>query len=123
MSDPTRTIASPHGVVENAGDADEPPGELLDLVSRLGAGRVVIGVPRHMDGSEGEMAREARAFGCALGEAAGVPVSEWDERLTSEAARREMVESGAPEGKRRRKGGTDVVAATLMLRSYLASLR
>lgn len=123
MSDPTRTIASPHGVVENAGDADEPPEDLLGLVSRLSPARIVVGIPRHMDGSEGEMAREARAFGRALEEAAGVPVSEWDERLTSEAARREMIESGARERKRREKGSTDVVAATLMLRSYLASRR
>lgn len=123
MSDPTRTIASPHDVVENDGDPDEPPQVLLDLLSELSPARVVVGVPRHMDGTEGEMAREARAFGRALSEAADVPVAEWDERLSSQAARRAMIESGAPESKRRRKGGTDVVAATLMLRSYLASLR
>lgn len=123
MSDPTRTIASPHGVVEHAGDPDDPPAELVDLLGELAAARVVIGLPRHMDGSEGDMAREARAFGRALSDAAGVPVAEWDERLTSEAARREMIESGAPEAKRREKGSTDVVAATLMLRSYLASRR
>jgi putative Holliday junction resolvase len=123
VSDPTRTIASPHGVVESGGDPDDPPSELVDLLGRLSAARVVVGIPRRMDGSEGDMAREARAFGRALSEAAGVPVSEWDERLTSEAARREIIESGAPEAKRREKGSTDVVAATLMLRSFLASRR
>lgn len=109
--------------METGGEPDEPPAELLDLLSRLSPALVVLGVPRHMDGSEGEMAREARAFGRALEQAAGVTVAEWDERLTSEAARREMIESGATERKRREKGGTDVVAATLMLRSYLASRR
>lgn len=121
MSDPTRTIASPHGVVANDDPPEEPPRALLELIDGLAPARIVVGVPLHMDGSEGEMAREARAFGRALGEAAGVAVTEWDERLSSAAAERALLESGAPRGKRREKGGTDVVAATLMLRSYLGS--
>lgn len=123
MSDPTRTIASPHGVVSHAGDPDDPPSELIDLIGRLSARRVVVGIPRHMDGSEGEMAREARAFADAVADACGVPVSAWDERLTSAAAERALLESGAPRGKRREKGSTDVVAATLLLRSYLEADR
>lgn len=107
--------------MEHRGAADEPPPRLLDLLERLSPARIVIGIPRHMDGSEGEMAREARAFGRALGKASGVPVAEWDERLSSAAAERALRESGAPRKKRRQKGSTDVLAATLVLRSYLES--
>lgn len=107
--------------MENDDPPDEPPRALLDLLTRLSPRRVVLGIPRHMDGSEGEMAREARAFGEALSEACDVPVSEWDERLSSAAAERALLESGAPRSKRREAGSTDVVAATLLLRSYLES--
>lgn len=123
MSDPTRTIASPHGVVENGDPPEEPPRALLDLLSETSPRRIVVGVPRHMDGTEGDMAREAIAFGEALEEATGIPVEGWDERLSSAAAERALLETGAPRGRRRAKGSTDVVAATLMLRSYLASRR
>lgn len=122
MSDPTRTIASPHSVVETRGDPGEIPDELVELLSDLEAGRVVVGIPRHMDGSEGEMAREAREFGRALEERTGIPVTEWDERLSSEAARRALIDAGVSRRTRERKGSTDMMAATLLLRAYLGSL-
>lgn len=83
---------------------------------------LVVGIPRHMDGSEGEMAREARAFARALEERTGVPVTEWDERLSSEGARRALVEAGVSRRTREQKGSTDMMAATLLLRAYLGSL-
>lgn len=121
MSDPTGTIASPHSVIENSGDPDVPPDALLRLLAELDPGTVVLGIPRHMDGSEGEMATEARAFGRALEEQSGVPVEEWDERLTTAAADRALLHSGAPRGRRAKKGSSDMMAAALMLRAYLAS--
>lgn len=121
VSDPTATIASPHGVVRHDGDPERPPDELTALLAELSPVRIVVGMPRHMDGSEGEMAAECRAFAAALGEATGVPVESWDERLSSEAARRTLVETGVPRGKRREKGRVDAMAATLVLKAWLAS--
>ena len=123
VSDPTATIASPHGVVENSAEAGEAPEELLDLLEELAPARLVVGIPRHMDGSEGEMAEEARAFAGDLQRRTGVAVEEWDERLSSEAARKALLEAGASRKTRRDKGSTDMMAATLVLRSYLGSLR
>lgn len=123
VSDPTRTIASPHSVVDNSGDPTEAPEELLRLLRELDPAEVVVGMPLHMDGSEGEMAREARAFIEALEEETGLAVREWDERLTSTAARRALRETGAPRGRREVKGSTDVMAATLLLRAYLEAPR
>lgn len=122
VSDPTATIASPHSVVENAADPGEVPGELLAVLEDLSPARLVVGIPRHMDGSEGEMADEARAFAEDLERRTGIAVEEWDERLSSEAARKALLEAGASRKTRRAKGSTDMMAAALVLRSYLGSL-
>lgn len=122
-SDPSATIASPRATVDHAGDPEEPPAELLSLLEELDPALVVVGIPRHMDGSEGEMAEEARAFAEDLQRRTGIAVEEWDERLSSEAARKALLEAGASRKTRRAKGSTDMMAATLLLRSYLGSLR
>lgn len=108
-------------MVENAGDPDEPPDELLELLRSLEPAVVVVGIPRHMDGSEGEMAEEARAFGRRIAETADLEVVEWDERLSTEGARRAMIEGGASRRKRRERGAADRVAAAILLKAYLAS--
>ena len=64
------------------------------------------------------MAAEAREFGRRLGEAAGVQIVGWDERLTSARARRSLAETGR-RGKRVRKGEEDMMAATHLLRGYM----
>lgn len=123
VSDPTATIASPHSAVDRSGDPDALPDTLLDLLSRLDPATVIVGVPRHMNGSEGEMVDEVRDFADSLRDATGLPVEEWDERLTTAAAERALAESGAPRAKRRDRGRVDALAATMLLRSYLASRR
>lgn len=122
-SDPTATIASPHSAVRHGGDPDDPPDELLSLIEELDPVRIVVGMPKHMDGSEGEMAEEARSFASTLAAATDVPVETWDERLSSAAARRALVDTGAPRGKRREKGRVDAMAATLVLKAWLAARR
>lgn len=122
-SDPSATIASPRATVEHSGDPEEPPAELLRLLEELAPALVVVGIPRHMDGSEGEMAKEARSFGRAVAEAAEVTVVEWDERLTTAAAEQALLDSGAPRRKRSEKGARDKMAAALLLKSFLASRR
>ena len=122
LSDPSGIIASPHGVVEaDPEDPTVPSDELVDLLEKVEADRIVVGLPLHMDGSVGEMAEEVRAFAEALEERTGLPVEEWDERLSSSAAERALVETGAPDRVRREKGRVDAMAAALTLRAYLRS--
>lgn len=118
LSDPTRTIASPHVTIENRGEPRQPPEPLIRLVAETSPTTIVVGIPIRLDGSEGEMAAEAREFGRRLAEATGVPVVEWDERLTSARARRSIAETGR-RGRRVRKGEEDMVAAAHLLRSYM----
>lgn len=123
VSDPTRTIASPRGVVPNADPPTRPPEALVDLLAKLEPAEVVVGIPLRMDGSEGEMAREARAFGRGVAERTGIPVVEWDERLTTAAAEREILRTAPKRRRREEKGLADTVAASLLLRSYLERAR
>lgn len=121
VTDPTATIASPHAAVRHGGDPEQVPDELADLLAELSPVRIVVGVPRHMNGSEGEMAGEARTFASAVAEISGLPVETWDERLSSAAARRTLVETGVPRRKRREKGRVDAMAATLVLKAWLSA--
>lgn len=81
---------------------------------------IVVGIPLNMDGSEGEMASEARRFGLRVGEGTGVPVIERDERLTSVEAERRLRDIGAGRRARDAKGRADMVAAAIVLEDYLA---
>ena len=79
---------------------------------------VVIGLPRNMDGSYGEMSTKVREFGNRLQESVpGVPVEYWDERLTTTVAQRMLIGADLSRAKRRRV--VDKVAAVLILQGYL----
>lgn len=87
------------------------------LVERLGATEVVVGLPRNMDGSLGPRAQASLALAAALERALGVPVRTWDERLTTRAAERALLEGDL--SRRRRRRVVDRVAAALILQAYL----
>lgn len=88
---------------------------LVDLARERGATAVVLGLPKHMNGSEGESAGAVRKFAVEL-EAAGLPVTFWDERLSSWEATGRLREGGASS---REKGRVDRAAAALLLQSFL----
>jgi putative Holliday junction resolvase len=77
----------------------------------------VVGLPLRLDGSEGEAARRARAFGEALAAALEVEVVYWDERWTTVAAERSLREMGRRGAKQREV--VDQSAATILLQGYL----
>jgi putative holliday junction resolvase len=80
-----------------------------------GATRLMVGLPLNMNGTEGDAARRARAFGDRLAAAAGLPVLFVDERLTSEAAR-EAARSAS--GGRRVSKPVDDLAAAILLQGW-----
>jgi putative holliday junction resolvase len=116
VSDPTGTIAQPLAAVPA-----EPAATLVERLAALAreqeAERLVVGLPRRLDGSQGPEARAARALADELRRAAGLPVTLVDERLTSAAAERSLLAAGASRARRRQL--SDQVAATLILQSYL----
>ena len=94
---------------------------LLERVAQLAkerrAEQIVVGLPRNMDGSEGESAQNARAFGAELAEKTGLHVDFFDERGTTITAHGFLNETNT-RGKRR-KATVDAVAATIILQDYL----
>jgi putative Holliday junction resolvase len=87
------------------------------VVAEREVDRVLLGMPYSLDGSIGPAAERVLAFRNRLHLVLHVPVEEWDERLTTEAARRNLQELGYSEKQMRAK--LDQVSAVLMLEQYL----
>ncbi len=103
--DPTETIATPAGVL------GPDPAEAATLVSEKAAEMVVVGLPLTLSGDEGEQARSARAYASALERLLDVPVTTYDERLTTRmASTSSRSGAGAP---------NDALAAAHLLESFL----
>jgi putative Holliday junction resolvase len=90
---------------------------LRDLCMRYDIMAIVVGLPKNMNGSLGPQAQKTLAFIDRLRQACSVPVTAWDERLTSRAAERALLETNT--SRRRRKAIQDRVAAQFILQSYL----
>ena len=95
--------------------------EIRRLVLEQGVQRIVMGLPRNMDGSEGPRAALCRDFAAELEAALEMPVRLWDERRTTVEAHNILTETGY-HGKKR-KNTVDAVAASLILEGYLSWLR
>lgn len=78
--------------------------------------RLLVGLPLNMDGSESDLSARARRFANRLNGRLGLPVELVDERLTSFAARGELLAAGT----RRGKPGVDALAASLIVESWLS---
>ena len=116
VSDPTGTIAQALTTID-AAPVDSLASRLADIASEQGARRVVVGMPRRMDGSYGPEAKAARELADGIRKASGLPVELVDERLTTVAAERSLLEGGVRRAKRRES--IDRVAATILLQSHL----
>jgi putative holliday junction resolvase len=116
ISDPDANIAFPEGTLRSAGRKADLAA-VCALIREREIGRVVIGLPRHMDGRKGPEALAAEAFAKALHEATGLPVDTLDERWTSAEAER-VLRSQGHDGRRRREL-VDSVAASIILRTWL----
>jgi putative Holliday junction resolvase len=79
--------------------------------------RIVVGLPRNMDGSEGPRALKSRAFARGLSEALVLPVFLWDERLTTAEAERLLISADVSRAKRAKV--VDKLAAQLILQGWL----
>ena len=120
LSDVTRSIASGLVTLPRTRfgiDAER----LLALAAEHGIGGFVIGLPFNLDGSQGPRAQATRAFARNLGKLTRLPILLWDERLTTAAAERVLLEADA--SRKRRAQVIDKVAATLILQSALDRLK
>ena len=88
-----------------------------ELVKNEAVTMIVVGLPVHLSGDEGQKAYEARQFGKWLGEVTGLPIVFYDERFTTVQAESALWEAGLTHKKR--KARRDQVAAQILLQTYL----
>ena len=119
LSDPKGVIALPAGALQRR-DLASDLASLRALAVEREVERIVVGLPIHMNGSRGAEAKAAQAFARALAEATGLPVDLLDERWTTVEAERALRATGLKA--RRQREVVDSVAATILLRTYLARL-
>lgn len=93
---------------------------LRTIITEKEVDQIVVGMPRNMNGSYGDAAQAVRSFVVALKEALVIPITTWDERLTSSQANRFLAEGKVKPSKRREK--VDKTAAAIILQAYLDSL-
>lgn len=115
LSDPTHLIASPHSVYTRVGWGKDSR-HFFSLCQEKDVEKIVVGLPRNMDGSEGFQADKVRGFTDKL-EALGLTVIFWDERLSTAHAEHALLEGGLHRDER--KHVIDQIAAALILQSYL----
>lgn len=94
---------------------------LQQLIREKEIGRIVIGMPRNMDGSYGPAAQKVREFMEGLREVVAVPLVTWDERLSSVQTQRMLRQAGHKA--KQQKGKVDASAAAILLQSYLDSIQ
>jgi putative Holliday junction resolvase len=116
LSDPTGTLARPLPFVPAKGDP-KLAREIAGLATREGVELILLGLPRNMNGTEGESAALVQAFAQALRQATAIPLRLVDERLSTVQASRQLREAGRDS--RSQRGRIDSEAAAVLLQGYL----
>jgi putative Holliday junction resolvase len=119
VSDTGRRVATPLLTIRRGKFAADA-GRLQALIGERRIGGLVVGLPRNMDGSEGPRAQSTRAFARNLAGLTLLPITFWDERLSTVAAERALLEADA--SRRRRAEVIDHVAAGYILQGLLDRL-
>jgi putative Holliday junction resolvase len=120
LSDPQGLLAGALTIIERRDNAADIQA-ILNLVEKHGVGCIVIGLPRSLNGSIGQQAEKVQAFSEMLCQKVDVPVESWDERLSTVAAERLLIDAGVTRAKRRKH--RDAIAASFILQGYLDRLR
>ena len=116
ICDKTETLSSPIGTIKET-YMPKVAKRISEIVFERNAELTVIGLPKNMDGTEGEHAQMSRKLAQILEDEYNLAVELWDERLTTVLAYRLLDESGTY-GKKR-KNAVDTVSATVILEDYL----
>ena len=116
VCDKNEVLASPAGVIKET-HQEVLAQKIAGLCRQYGAEQIVLGLPRNMDGTEGESAQNVRAFALLLEQASGLSVTLQDERGTTITAHGYLNNTNT-RGKKR-KEVVDSVAAVIILEDYL----
>ncbi len=120
LSDTLLTIATPMETLRRSKFGTDAA-KLDEIVAKLGVGGFVIGLPLNMDGSIGPSAQSAQAFGRNFERRSPLPIVFWDERLSTAAVTRTLIDADA--SRKRRAELVDKMAAAFILQGVLDRLR
>jgi len=116
ISDELRQIAQPLEFIP-AEPFDAFSRRFQELLASMPCERIVVGLPRNMDGSYGPAADRVKEFIGRLAQITNLPIRTWDERLTSTQANKLLIQGGVRRQDRKEK--VDAVAAAILLQSFL----
>ena len=119
LSDPGLTIATPLRTIRRTKFSADAA-ELLEVCERESVGALVLGLPINMNGTEGPRAQATRAFAGNVQKLTDLPIVLWDERWSTAAAERAMIEADLSRAKRANK--IDAAAAGFILQGVLDRL-
>lgn len=119
ISDSLLSIASPHETIRRRKFGLDAA-RLLEIAAERNVGGIILGLPRNMDGSEGPRCQSTRAFARNLERLTELPIGYWDERLSTVAAEKALLEADA--SRKRRAEVIDNIAASYILQGVLDRL-
>jgi putative pre-16S rRNA nuclease len=119
-SDPLWTVAAPRETIRRT--KFNPDAErLVEIINEIDAGAIILGLPLNMDGSEGPRVQSTRTFARNLSPKIDIPIFFWDERLSTVAVTRTLLE--ADTSRKKRAEVVDKMAASFILQGVLERLR
>ena len=120
LSDVTHTVGSPLTTIKRT-KFGKDAAALFNLCEEHNVGGLVLGLPVNMDGTEGPRAQATRAFARNLANLSDLPIAFWDERLSTNAVTRTLLEADA--SRKRRGEVVDKMAAAYILQGALERIR
>jgi putative Holliday junction resolvase len=120
FSDVTRSVATPYRTLQRTKFTNDAEA-IAAAIAENGVGAIVLGLPINLNGSEGPRAQSTRAFARNLAARVAVPIVLWDERLSTQAVERHLIEAGA--SRKRRSEIIDRMAAAYILQGALDRLK
>ena len=117
ISDPMQITARPHSTIARNKTS---PAEIAKLAAELEVDTILVGLPLHLNGTEGEQAKDVRSFASKLAQTiSGIQIKFVDERLTTVEAEERLADRRG--GWRKKKDRIDAFAAASILENYLNS--
>lgn len=119
LGDASGALAVPLTTIRRRAGKRAPVGRLLELATRHGVRRAVVGLPLDPEGRESEWTEEVREFAARLAARGGFPVEFQDESYSSVEAEARIRSAGFPRKKKENKGRIDAAAAAIILQDWL----
>jgi putative holliday junction resolvase len=116
VTDPLHIMAQPVTTIRRT-SLEKDFASIAEKIKEYDIGEIVIGLPLNMDGSSGEKVKVVLLFKDRLSAAVSVPVVTWDERLSTVAMQKTMIEADVSRNKRRQ--AIDKLAAVFILQGYM----